>query len=374
MTAPAGTSVTPSLSFKLWQPENPIFWMYVVLLTSGLIQFSHLLSSGLDLHPNAVMYGVILWSIYTIPWLIFINHRELFARESRRSAWVGFVWGGMIATWVMAWHANAAIINILSKTVGYDFSADWGPAIAAPIVEETSKALGIIVVILLVGRKVRSPYEGMILGAFVGLGFQVFEDMLYTMNAAEMNFGQNDFQAVWQVFVLRGIVGLFSHTFYTALVGAGIGFISSRRGPRRIGLGIAFIAAAVLMHSFWDSPLLGPAFFIKMVPPLILYIWVVRHALTSERAWVDESLQGEIAIGTITKEELDAIPNSYRDRRKQFKATAKADGKDAAESQRDFERAITNLADAVDDSDGMDTAEVEFARGEVARLRTPINA
>ena len=49
-----------------------------------------------------------------------------------------------------------------------------GLLVQTPTLGETVAQGGPIgVVILLVGHKVRSPYEGMILGAFVGLGFQV---------------------------------------------------------------------------------------------------------------------------------------------------------------------------------------------------------
>lgn len=366
------TAVRPALSFRLWQPQNPVLWLFVLLLFSGILQFGHQVSVGASLHPTAVIYSFLLWSIYVIPWLVFINHRELFARQSRRSAWVGFLWGGFIATWVMALHANAAIINILAKTVSADFASEWGAAISAPIVEETSKGLGIIVVILLVGSRLRSPYEGMVLGAFVGLGFQVFEDWLYTVNAAELNFGENDFQAVFGTFLMRGVAGLFSHAMYTAIVGAGIGFIASREGPRRIGLGVGLILAAVLLHSFWDSPILAgsPALlFLKVIPALLVYLFVLRHALERERTWVNEALAPEVAAGTITQTELNGIENTYRDRRKHWKAIAKDQGKDAAESQQAFERAITNLADGLEDSDGAETPEVDFARSEVARLR-----
>ena len=68
---------------------------------------------------------------------------------------------------------------------------------------------------------IRTASDGLIVGAYVGLGFQILEDVFYAQNAAFAQFGANQSEAVLHIFVLRAVTGIPSHALYTALFGAG---------------------------------------------------------------------------------------------------------------------------------------------------------
>ena len=91
------------------------------------------------------------------------------------------VWGGLIATG-LALSANEAVQSLVTTAAGQDVAAQWGAAVAGPTDEEMLKGLGVGVSALLATRRMRSPVDGFILGAVVGLGFQVVEDIVYTAN------------------------------------------------------------------------------------------------------------------------------------------------------------------------------------------------
>ena len=85
--------------------------------------------------------------------------------------------------------ANTALLEIWTKAGGTEFATKWAAGLTAPINEEFAKALGLVLLIGLAPRLVRSAYDGFIIGAFIGLGFQVFEDVLYVYNGAAQSFG-----------------------------------------------------------------------------------------------------------------------------------------------------------------------------------------
>ena len=47
--------------------------------------------------------------------------------------------------------------------------------------EETAKAAGFVLLIVMAPRLIRTTFDGLVVGHVIGLGFQVFEDWLYTV-------------------------------------------------------------------------------------------------------------------------------------------------------------------------------------------------
>ena len=136
-------------SFKFFQPHNLAFWVYVVALSIGVVQFFDLVDDSVRATPTAFVLAVVLWALYLVPWVLFIRHEEMYDPEPAQLALVGFIWGALIATNVMALQANTAIVSLIGKLGSPELARDWGASISAPIVEETSKAMGIVIVVLL---------------------------------------------------------------------------------------------------------------------------------------------------------------------------------------------------------------------------------
>jgi len=137
--------------------------------------------------------------------------------------------------------------------------------------------------------------DGMVYGALIGLGFQVVENIFYALNAVEMANEGDTVAPVVATFFLRGfLAGLWSHTLFSALAGAGIAWFLVRTdkpllvrwGGLFVGLGLAWG-----IHFIWNSPLLVDGFgvtgagllvglLLKGLPALVLgmgLLWVARH-------------------------------------------------------------------------------------------------
>jgi protease PrsW len=121
---------------------------------------------------------------------------------------IGFLWGAFGATWVLAGPANTALRSLYAKWFGQAFALDWGASLAVPVTEEWGKGVGLALLMVLAPRVVRTPFDGFVLGAFIGLGFQFFEDVSYVLTAAQTGFGADQIGSSMQVFIVRTASGV----------------------------------------------------------------------------------------------------------------------------------------------------------------------
>lgn len=259
---------------------------------------------------------------------------------------------------------------------GTAFGADWGAALTAPIVEEWSKGLGLVILITLAGRQVATALDGFVLGAFIGLGFQVFEDVLYGVQAASSGFGLDPLGTATHVMVLRFITGVSGHVVFSAIFCTGLVYFLGRPGQaRRRGFGSLLILLAMAMHGFWDAlgGIFGPimnsytqSFFVTL-PVVAVFIgiavWVYHRAAPAERAIVHSVLAPEAAVGVLSVELLEATGSRSR------RAFVKAGATRAERRGRRYSiEAVADLANELARSGGDDNDRVAFARNEVSRL------
>ncbi len=99
---------------RFWQPRNPAFWVYAFLVVAGAFTF-HDLVRDVGAHPTAIVLSVVLLGLFVLPFVWFIAHTDRFEREPAKLALMGFLWGGLAATWVLALPGNAAILSIYAK-------------------------------------------------------------------------------------------------------------------------------------------------------------------------------------------------------------------------------------------------------------------
>jgi RsiW-degrading membrane proteinase PrsW (M82 family) len=364
-------------AFHLRQMHNAAFWLYAVTVVIGAFHFaSEAFDASRTLMPTVVL-NTIFWGLYTLPWIWFINHKDRFGWASGKVAATGFVWGGLVATFVMALPGNAALLSIFSKLTNSDTASAWGPAIVAPLVEESSKGVGVVMLILLARRHVRTSYDGFIYGAFVGLGFQVFEDWMYGIGTAASAFGFDQGANAVQNLVGRGLfAGLVSHSLYTAIFGAGIGWWVQTRGQSmstRLPRTVLAIAAAMLIHGIWDYAAFSgfrAAGFLTAIFAIVLVVAIGRSTYRQVRPWMRDLLAPEVDAGLVTDDEITAMVGSPRDRRHYVRGVAAESGKAAGKAARHVLDAELDLADALAASKGdADAPEVADARSELVRLR-----
>ena len=116
---------------------------------------------------------------------------------------------------------------------------------AAPLVEETTKAIGVALLFWFLRAEFDNVRDGFIYGALVGVGFTLFESALYVAQGY-VEWGD----APWglQLGARYALFGLAGHAMFTGIFGA---FLGAARQTRRrwlqillplVGLGLAILA------------------------------------------------------------------------------------------------------------------------------------
>jgi RsiW-degrading membrane proteinase PrsW (M82 family) len=365
------------------QPRQPAFWLLVGLTALGAIKIGSTVGEAFRLYPAGSLLAVTLLTLYSIPFFVFVYRLDLFEREPVTMVAAAFSWGGLVAT-SLALSGNQAIFGLASKLASPDFAGRWGPALAAPPVEETLKVLGVIVLVLIARDQFDSPLDGMVYGALVGLGFQVVENFIYCINGIALGGGDSEIAPVLVIFVIRALVGLWSHATYTAIAGYGIGYFVSRRDRSvgyRLGVVVLSFAVAFTAHFVWNSPLLTEAFgegagillglLVKGIPVLFLLITMYRLARNQEATWFRAAVAGEVGTDVLLREELEELM-TLSSRKDVTKMVRRVRGRAAARLVGQLQHAQLALGLACSRHGPTATRDVEDARRTIRLLRVEL--
>jgi RsiW-degrading membrane proteinase PrsW (M82 family) len=363
-------------TMRVFQPRNLASWVFLFYLVLGLIANIRYFRPGFEALSTAAFGAFALFAIYMLPWIWMLRHIDRWTQIPAKLAVYAFLWGALPATFLLALPSNTALLSIYNKAVSPTFAQDWGPAFTAPFDEETAKGIGILLLMFIAPRLIRSPFDGFIVGAFVGLGFQILEDASYAINGSLQTFGSEQVGPVIQMVGLRGSAGICSHALFSAVFGTGLVYLigtSTTKAHRMRGIGL--IVLAMLFHGVWDSmsAIAGRAgvnalvvIVITVIVELTALYLIYRFASKNERSSMRELLAGEVARGTISETELAALSGS-RKARKHF--ARHASGYTSKKTPRYVLEAGGDLAKALAASGGVETAQTAHARAELARVR-----
>jgi RsiW-degrading membrane proteinase PrsW (M82 family) len=248
---------------SFFQPYRAAFWLLAALIVNGLFYTVNMFSMGFRVVPVTALLGLLVWGIYTLAFLLVFRTLDLLEQHPPEAFVLAFAWGGLGAVYFAA-PANIAIQSLCAKLVSPDFVAVWGPAIAGPITEEFLKLAGVILLVLVARNQFQTYLSVLIVGAMAGLGFQVVENLTYTVNAS-MHFPlENQVYPVLLNLLTRGLLsGLWSHAAYTTIASFGVAwFLLHPERPMATRIACAFLcfALAWAMHFVWNSPLLEDLF------------------------------------------------------------------------------------------------------------------
>lgn len=353
------------LPFRFFQPHNLAFWVYLAGVGGGALAMVQYFDAGF--YAPALTGGILLFGLYLVPWLLLLRRQNRYTAQPGGLLTAAFVWGGVAATFWIALPANSALLEIWTKLGGTAFASDWAAGLTAPIDEEFAKALGLVLLIGLAPRLVRGAYDGFIIGAYLGLGFQVFEDVLYVYNGAAQSFGADQLGSSLQIFAVRGVTGIVSHALFSAIFCAGLMWVLGRdRADRAVVRGVLTMLAAMVFHFAWDdlSGLGGGAWlpFVLAVVELTFLFSVLRRAARRERAWTRDLLGPEVEAGVLDP----ALAGAVSGLRKQRKAYRKR--VHSRRAARHHLAAASDLAREIAHAGGQETPRVAHARAEAGRL------
>lgn len=195
-----------------------------------------------------ITYAVVQATVF----LALIYLADIYEREPITVVALMVVWGGTVAC-LFALPGNEFVNGLLPEQVRIVF----GPAIAAPVVEETAKGAALVLAFWLsqvAARRLGAQAfeglsDGLVYGAAVGMGFAFTEDIFYFYGLAS----QAGLHEGWDLFRSRvDFFGLnmLGHSIFTGIFGAGLGAASVIVRPgRRVLAAAGGFAAAVAAHA-----------------------------------------------------------------------------------------------------------------------------
>jgi RsiW-degrading membrane proteinase PrsW (M82 family) len=381
----------------------------ILLLVAALIICA--VVGGLGSAAARVFMTALAWSslLSALPLLVlwYLDRRE------RESAWLfaaAFLWGGLIATTISIPFNTTAIYVIsqwlegnaaLKEMLGPDAALMIGAPLSAPLVEETAKAIGIVLLFWLMRSEYDNVRDGFVYGALVGAGFNWFESALYV----QQNFVQfGDAPYGFQLGARYAWLGLAGHAMFSGIFGASLGLARATRSRLvRYVAPMVGLVVAVIAHA-WNNSL--PLVFaiassrageapptesvappdvglletmisasisnlVIFLPFALLLAWIIRRSGEAERTVIREELAGEVGQ-CISRQDYDAICADRRYRTRRVDARNKGASVALVNAQNELAFRKRRLADRGFDAER--DPVVAAWRAEIATLRARLDA
>src|SRR6478735_3766282 len=243
-----------------------------------------------------------------------------------RNLLFAFSWGACAAA-LVAIIANSFATRWIATATADPASADTlGATLVAPVVEESAKAIAVLLIFLFRRRQFGGIVDGIVVAGFTATGFAFTENILYLGNAfgEDQQLGTTGFASVTAgTFFVRVVMSPFAHPLFTVLTGIGFGIAALSTGRHRLRralLPLAGLLLAMGMHALWNgSAAFGEYGFFAvyaafMVPSFGLLTWLVIWTRQRELGTVRAELPAYVMAGWLTPAEPYAL-GSMRARR-----------------------------------------------------------
>ena len=160
-------------------------------------------------------------------------------------SWLAAFGWGTGGALIFAGYGNTVIDSAVAASNLSDDAVDVVTSVVTgPLVEETGKGIGVLVLVLAARKLLTRPAQGGVIGALVGLGFAWGEDVGYYVSALE-----DGMSGLWESFLARALLGAYGHAIFTGVFGYALAWAVLRAQNVLVGLLAAaggFVAALAL--------------------------------------------------------------------------------------------------------------------------------
>lgn len=285
------------------------------LVTGALIVLPALLQ-----YPGALLLATAFALLPAIPYTLGIKLLD----RNDQIPWSNYlgclVWGATVGCG-LSLVINTVFSEAFKVLASPEAAGSMVAVFVAPLVEETAKGLGLLVLFWILHDEFDNVLEGLVLGAASGLGFALVENVVYDVNFI-LSGGEG---ALLVMGSFRTVCNaLIGHPVYTAMTGAGLGLMRETARGRAIRwiyppLGLCI---AIGLHVTWNGAavVLGSA--LSDVNPLVtlailaivfggagglFFLAAYLFAASRERRVLLNYLGEEIERGFIEPHELDSF-------------------------------------------------------------------
>jgi len=221
--------------------EKPYMYFRVLIVLGLLFGLSFL---TLKTNSTWSLFLITILGTIFLPLTFFVFMYEINVfRNIKLSTCIGILVLGGIGSIVLSW-IFYGIINIDSPFAIIYY-------LGVGIIEETAKLL--IALYFIRKRRITSILPAMLIGASVGVGFSIFESLMYAVNY----FTESGVQAMLEVVVIRSILAIGGHETWAAISAGAFIKVAKKRGYRANvlfnGEFLKYYAVPVILHACWDT-------------------------------------------------------------------------------------------------------------------------
>ncbi|MGN9801978.1 PrsW family intramembrane metalloprotease [Micromonospora sp. L32] len=326
----------------------------VLLIAACAVYMLFVLGSNLGL--EALLIGLVA-AILPVPVLVAcFLWLDRYEPEPLKYLIFCFAWGAFVST--------AASLTVNETAAG--LFKDWGlpqaltGVLVAPFIEELTKALGPILLLVFRRREWSGITDGLVYCGLSAVGFAMVENILYLggygyATGADQWGPATGFRQVFAIFITRILLFGFAHPLFTSMTGVGLG-IAARTADRRVRFlaPAAGLLLAMMLHGTWNLiPTLVQAtgelviFMYGMVALMVpIFFGMVGFAVWL-RAWegrlTERTLPDYVRAGWLSPPEVAALGSLGR--RHAARLWARRVGGDAGlRAMRGYQFAATRLA------------------------------
>lgn len=228
---------------------------------------------------------------------------------------LAFAWGALVAV-IVSFIINTALGLAVSIGVSPEAGEIVGSVISAPVFEEASKGIGLLILLIFFRRYFDDILDGIVFAGVIALGFATVENVLYYGRA----IGRGGMDGLMFLFVLRGIFSPFAHVTFTALTGIGCGIArESHNKAVRIIMPIIGYCGAVLMHAIWNGVAVfgglegfWTAYGILQIPFFVIFITFSLLIMLRQNLILKEMLALDIARGLLPANLAKKATSAFR--------------------------------------------------------------
>lgn len=232
---------------------------------------------------------------------------------------LAFAWGALVSI-IISYFVNTEIAKAASTSFGPEAGLVIGTIISAPIFEEASKGLGVVLLLIFFRRYFDDILDGIVFAGTIALGFSTVENVLY-YGGVLLEKRQD---IIILIFILRGILSPFAHVTFTSMIGIGCGISrESHNMVVRILMPVLGYGCAVLLHFVWNvmatfleirdifegSWFYG--YFFVQVPFFLIFISFAGYVMYRQNKILKEMLAIDVARNLIPEEHLKKATSAF---------------------------------------------------------------
>jgi len=325
-----------------------IVFLSIVVFTLFTVVLSPSSDGSMTINLAGIITALVATVVAFIPAMIYVLPLIWLDRYDPEPLWLlalAFAWGALIAV-LVSFFVNTGIGIGVAVAVGGQEGAILGDVIgsviSAPVVEEASKGVGLLLLLIFFRRYFDDILDGIVFAGVIALGFATVENVLYYGRALAMS----GLPALVVLMVLRGIMSPFAHVTFTAMTGIGVGIArESHNTFVKILFPILGYIGAVLLHAFWNGmavffgfEIFLVGYFILEIPFFLIFVGFSLYIMWRQNRILKEMLAIDVARGLIPEEDAlrarsafsgtfwvigGLFQGKYRARRKYLRAIGK---------------------------------------------------